>query len=102
MPEAGEILDGRYEVLDLLGEGGMGTVYRAQDRQLDRMVAIKVVHPDLMGRKGPQITASIRRRFELEAKSVARLNHPHICTVHDIGCAGNADYFVMEYLAGES
>ncbi len=75
---------GPYEILASIGAGGMGEVYRATDTRLGRMVAIKVL-------KGPHI-----ERFEQEARAIAALNHPHICTLHDVG----PDYLVMEYVDG--
>jgi Tol biopolymer transport system component/predicted Ser/Thr protein kinase len=83
---------GPYEVLSLIGSGGMGEVYKARDTRLGRTVAIKVLHtpsPDL------------RQRFEREARVVAALQHPHICTLIDIGQHAGADYIVMEFLDGE-
>ncbi len=70
---------GSYEVLSLLGAGGMGEVYKARDTRLDRMVAIKVLPSHLADK--PQL----RERFEREAETIAKLNHPHICTLYDIG-----------------
>ena len=70
---------GPYEIADQLGAGGMGEVYRATDTRLDRTVAIKVLPEHLADR------AELRERFEREAKAVSSLNHPHICTLHDIG-----------------
>ena len=95
---------GPYEILAPLGAGGMGEVYKARDTRLDRTVAIKVL---------PAHVASdpdLRQRFEREARAVAALNHPHICTLHDIGrqdpSAGSGqaaiDFLVMEYLEGET
>ncbi len=80
---AGERL-GPYEVLALIGAGGMGEVYKARDTRLDRIVAIKVSQERFSD------------RFECEARAVAALNHPHICTLHDVG----PDYLVMEYVEG--
>jgi serine/threonine protein kinase len=74
----------------------MGEVYRARDTRLDRVVAIKVL-PDHLADRG-----ELRERFEREARSVASLNHPHICTLHDIGRQDGTDYLVMEYLEGET
>jgi len=87
---------GPYEVLDRVGAGGMGEVYRARDTRLGRDVAIKV----LRGRAATEPEA--RSRFEREARAVARLNHPHVCTVHDVGRHENTDYLVLELVEGET
>ena len=87
---------GPYEIADQLGAGGMGEVYRATDTRLDRTVAIKVLPEHLADR------ADLRERFEREAKAVSSLNHPHICTLHDIGEQDGIHYLVMEYVAGET
>lgn len=88
---------GRYEILEELGEGGMAVVYRANDSRLDRDVAIKVI------RKGAFPADHIDRilkRFEREAKALARLSHPNIMKVHDYGEHEGSPYLVMEYLPG--
>src|SRR3977135_1663324 len=77
---------GPYEILALIGKGGMGEVYRARDPRLNRDVAIKVS------------AAPFSERFEREAKAIAALNHPHICQIYDVG----PNYLVMEYIEGES
>jgi Tol biopolymer transport system component len=87
---------GPYEILSPLGAGGMGEVYRARDTRLDRTVAIKVLRQHLAD------TAESRQRFEREAKAVSALNHPHICTLHDVGSQNGTDFLVMEYLEGET
>ena len=87
---------GPYEILSLLCEGGMGTVYKARDSRLDRFVAIKLLRADLADRP------ELRERFIREARTIASLNHPHICTLHDIGHQDNSDFLVMEYLEGET
>ncbi len=87
---------GAYEILDLLGAGGMGEVYRARDTRLDRTVAIKVLQGHLA------LDDDIRQRFEREARVVSSLNHPHICTLYDVGHQDGMDYLVMEHLEGES
>ena len=74
----GTTLD-RYEIVELIGEGGMATVYRARQPRLNRDVAIKVMLPDLA------VTPNFRRRFELEAQAAANLRHPNILTVYDYG-----------------
>ncbi len=87
---------GPYEILAPLGAGGMGEVYRARDIRLDRTVAIKVLPQHLAD------TPEARQRFEREARAVSALNHPHICTLHDVGSQDGTDYLVMEYLEGET
>src|SRR6187200_1282934 len=93
--EAGARL-GPYEIVNRAGAGGMGEVYRARDTRLDRTVAIKVLPPDLTS------DSAARQRFEREARAVAALSHPHICTLHDIGQQDGTDFLVMEYLDGET
>ncbi len=87
---------GPYEIIAAIGAGGMGEVYRAKDSRLDRVVAIKIL-PEHISNK-PQA----RERFEREARAVSSLNHPHICTLHDIGHQDGIDFLVMEYLEGET
>jgi Tol biopolymer transport system component len=74
----------------------MGEVYRARDTRLDRLVAIKVIPPELAG------TPEARARFEREARVISSLNHPHICTLFDVGREGDAEFLVMEFLEGET
>src|SRR6185436_11052579 len=76
---------GPYEVLELIGAGGMGEVYKARDTRLDRLVAVKVSREEFS------------ERFSREARNVAALNHPNICTLHDVG----PNYLVMEFIEGE-
>src|SRR6202022_626813 len=87
---------GPYEILSAIGAGGMGEVYRARDTRVDRIVAIKVLPTHLADR------SDLRERFEREARTIASLNHPHICVLFDIGCQDGIDYLVMEYLEGET
>jgi Tol biopolymer transport system component len=87
---------GAYEITGQLGAGGMGEVYRARDTRLDRDVAIKVLPPDLAA--DPQF----RARFNREARTISQLQHPHICTLHDIGDADGTAFLVMELLQGET
>src|SRR5205823_7761630 len=77
---------GPYSIVSELGAGGMGEVYRARDTRLDRIVALKVLPGHL--RDDPQL----KKRFEREARAVSSLNHPHICTLHDIGSQDGIDY----------
>ena len=93
--QAGQRL-GPYEILSAIGAGGMGEVYRARDTRLDRTVAIKILPGHIAARAG------LRERFDREARTVASLNHPHICTLHDIGQQDGIDFLVMEYLEGET
>ena len=85
---------GPYKILAPLGAGGMGEVYRAHDTRLGRDVAIKVLSPHLAA------TPEVRARFEREARTISQLNHPHICTLHDIGHQDGTDYLVMERVSG--
>ena len=87
---------GPYEILSAIGAGGMGEVYKARDTRLDRIVAIKVLPAHLADR------AELRERFDREAKTIASLNHPHICTLYDTGHQDEIDFLVMEYIEGET
>src|SRR5208337_4500833 len=87
---------GPYEIVAPLGAGGMGEVYRARDTRLDRTVAIKILPAHFAD------DATRRQRFEREAKAISSLNHPHICTLHDVGRQDGVDFIVMEYLEGET
>ena len=87
---------GPYAVLALLGAGGMGEVYRARDTRLDRTVAVKVIPSHLSS------DPVRRQRFEREARAISALQHPNICTLHDVGSQDGMDYLVMEYLEGET
>jgi eukaryotic-like serine/threonine-protein kinase len=91
---------GAFEILALLGTGGMGEVYRARDTRLDRFVAIKVLSTEI------DLAPRGRERFEREARAISKLSHPRICTVHDIGVAEidgrDVPYLVMELLDGET
>jgi hypothetical protein len=92
---AGDVL-GPYRVLERLGEGGMGEVYRATDTRLDRMVAIKVLRAEL--RADPEALARLGR----EAKAVSALNHPGIVALYDVGSERGIDFLVMEYVKGKT
>jgi eukaryotic-like serine/threonine-protein kinase len=87
---------GPYEILSAIGAGGMGEVYKALDTRLDRTVAIKVLPEHLADKP------ELRERFEREARTIGSLNHPHICSLYDIGCQDGIDFLVMEYLEGET
>ncbi|WP_149551309.1 Stk1 family PASTA domain-containing Ser/Thr kinase [Streptomyces marokkonensis] len=93
-PLVGQVLDGRYRVDARIAVGGMATVYRAVDTRLDRVLALKVMHPSLAA------DASFVERFIREAKSVARLAHPNVVQVFDQGTDGAYVYLAMEYIAG--
>ena len=83
---------GPYEIQSPLGAGGMGEVYKARDTRLDRTVAIKVLLAHVAD------DPDLRQRFEREAKTISSLNHPHICTLYDIGQQDGTDFLVMEYM----
>jgi Tol biopolymer transport system component len=87
---------GPYEIVAPLGAGGMGEVYRARDTRLGRTVAIKVLPAPVAA------NPDRRQRFEREARAISALNHPHICTLHDIGHQDGIDFLVMEYVEGET
>ena len=93
--EAGQQLL-HYRLLEKIGEGGMGVVWKATDTRLDREVAIKVLRHQLSD------GVRARERFEREARTISSLNHPHICTLYDIGCQDEMDFIVMEHLEGEA
>ncbi len=96
MPLAPGATLGPYEIVSPLGSGGMGEVYRATDRRLGRLVAIKVLHV------GTHASANSLPLIEREARAVAANNHPHICTLYDVGQHGDLGYLVMEYLEGRT
>src|SRR4030095_16626442 len=83
-----------FELLETLGKGGMGVVYKARDTRLERLVAIKILPPELTA------SEERKRRFVQEARAASALNHPNIITIHDINREGNADFIVMEYVEG--
>jgi serine/threonine protein kinase/Tol biopolymer transport system component len=87
---------GPYEVLSAIGAGGMGEVYKARDTRLDRVVALKVIHPAVAA------NPEIRERFDREARAISALDHPHICTLYDVCREGDVNFLVMQYLEGET
>ena len=87
---------GHYKLVRLIGAGGMGQVYEATDTRLDRTVAIKVLPPHVAGQP------DVRARFEREARTISQLNHPHICTLYDVGRENGVDFLVMEHIEGET
>ncbi|MEU5878653.1 protein kinase [Spirillospora sp. NPDC047279] len=94
------VLGGRYELVELLGHGAMGTVHKARDRDLRRMVAVKLMRTELVD------SPKVRARFRREAHAAAALTHPHIAVVHDLGEDDSADsvvpYLVLELIAGQT
>ena len=91
---------GRYEVLDVIGRGAMGVVYKARDPLLDRIVAVKTIHTPAGASKN--VRKAFLDRFEREAKAAARISHPAIVTIFDVGLAEELPFLVMEYLPGET
>ena len=95
-PLVGQLVDNRYQVTSLLARGGMATVYLATDTRLDRVVALKVMHPHLASDPG------FVARFQREARSAARLSHPHVVGVYDQGESDGQVYLAMEYIPGRT
>src|SRR6476646_894722 len=87
---------GRYRILEQIGGGGMGVVYRAHDARLERDVAVKVLPA------GALVDEASRRRFRQEALALAKLSHPNICVIHDFDTQEGVDFLTMEYVAGQS
>jgi eukaryotic-like serine/threonine-protein kinase len=81
-----------YEILEKIGAGGMGEVYKARDTHLERVVAIKILPPQMLS------DIYIKQRFIREARAASSLNHPNIITVHDIACEEGVDFMVMEFV----
>jgi eukaryotic-like serine/threonine-protein kinase len=86
---------GKYRILQRIGRGGMGTVFKADDPVLDRLVALKVISSDI------DATEELKARFYREAQACAKLNHPNVVTVHDLGEDQDRLFIVMEFLEGE-
>ncbi len=98
-PLLGKVLSGRFQIVEPIGMGGMGRVYKAIQQPLDRVVALKVLNPRYDGSRDP----GFERRFFLEASMTAKLKHPNTITVHDYGRTDDGIYFIaMEYLEGET
>jgi Tol biopolymer transport system component/predicted Ser/Thr protein kinase len=98
-PEAlskGATYGGKYQIIEKIGQGGMGVVYKAQDLRLDRFVALKILSPERVA------DPDRKRRFVQEAKAASALNHPHIITVYDIGQEGGTDFIAMEFVTGKT
>jgi len=85
-----------YQVVEKIGEGGMGVVYKARDTRLERMAALKILPPDKTA------DPERKRRFMQEAKAASALSHPNIITIYDIGADDGVDFIAMEYVAGRS
>jgi|SRR5579884_47261 len=94
IPTTPELDIAGYEVLNWLGEGGMGQVYKARHLRLDRLVALKVIHANRLA------DAEVLRRFQREARAAARLAHPHVVSIYDAGEAGGKHFLAMEYVEG--
>ena len=90
----GKMLDNRYEIIELIGSGGMANVYRAKCHRLNRMVAIKILKTDMAENE------EIRRRFRDESQAVAQLSHPNIVSIYDVSTSGDTEYIVMELIDG--
>ena len=96
MSEKELVLNGRYQLLERIGSGGMARVYKAQDLALGRIVAVKMLHESLTSDE------NFLRNFQQEAHAAANLTHPNIVTVHDIGQDGHRHYIVMEFIDGQT
>ena len=92
----GRLLDNRYEILELIGTGGMAVVYKARCHRLNRLVAIKILKDEFSGDE------EFRRRFRAEGEAVAMLSHPNIVQVYDVSSSDNANFIVMELIDGIS
>ncbi|MFH8474726.1 protein kinase [Streptomyces sp. NPDC018000] len=98
---SGRLIDGRYQLATILGQGGMGQVWTAYDQRLDRRVAVKLLRPDrVTGPMGSEAADELRRRFVRECRVTAQVDHPGLVTVHDAGSDGDDLYLVMKYVEG--
>jgi len=93
---------GDYELLAELGRGGMGIVYRARQRSVNRIVALKVIRPDRLASMSLATKQKIIERFRTEAEAAARINHDHLVTVYEVGCEAGCHFFSMQYVEGNS
>ena len=95
--EIGQLIEGKYRIVRLVGEGGMGSVYEGENTRINRRVAIKVLHAAFTG------NTEVMQRFEREAQAAGRIGNDHILEVLDLGSLADGDHFiVMEFLDGES
>ena len=92
----GSLVAGKYRILEEIGQGGMGIVYRAEDLKLKRCVALKFLPPHLMN------SPELKERFLIEAQAAAALSHPNICVIHEVGESEERPYIAMEYVEGET
>ena len=92
----GRLLDDRYEILEIIGTGGMAVVYKARDHRLNRLVAVKILKDEFARDE------EFRRRFRAEGEAVAMLSHPNIVQVYDVSASDSANYIVMELIDGIS
>ena len=91
-----KLIAGKYRIIEEIGHGGMGIVYKAEDLQLQRCVALKFLPPHLMD------SPELRERFLIEARAAAALSHPNICVIHEVGESEERPYIAMEYVEGET
>jgi len=91
----GSVLAGRYEIIEELGKGGMGKVYKAFDREIDEKIAVKVIRPEIASNK------TIIQRFQNELKMARKITHKNVCRMHDLGKDGDTRFITMEYVSGE-
>jgi len=94
--KAGTLVAGKYRIIEEVGAGGMGVVYKAEDLKLKRLVALKFLPPHLMD------APELKERFLIEAQAAAALNHPNICVIHEVGESEDRPYIAMEYVEGET
>ena len=92
----GSLIAGKYRIIDEIGQGGMGVVYKAEDIKLKRCIALKFLPPHLMG------SSELKERFLVEAQAAAALSHPNICVIHEVGESEERPYIAMEYVEGET
>ena len=92
----GTLVAGKYKIVEEIGQGGMGIVYKAEDLHLKRMIALKFLPPHLVN------SPELKERFLIEAQAAASLSHPNICVIHEVGQSGEHPYMAMEYVEGET